>query len=158
MSDANNSTLARAAGSIDGLSDAYLVAIHVAGATEVLTFMAEARARIERKEAAGSELTAWEQENRERALSTPLDETQPAVRLAAIVAATKADFNASVITTYAELVFAGKGITEALTGDHDAYRVGRFARAHNGPFSPWGFVDSRGAEATDLLAYAREVL
>ncbi|GAA4658829.1 hypothetical protein [Gordonia humi] len=150
--------IARAAGSIDGLSDAYLVAVHVQRETQVLTFMAAARARIEAKLGAGRQLTAWEETNRARALGTPLDETQPAVALSALVAATQVDFNQSIITAYAELVFPGKGIVAALTGDHDAYRVGRFARAHNGQFAPWSFIDSRGQDAADLLAYAREVL
>ena len=151
--------ISRVAGSIEGLSDAYLVAVHVHGEVEVLTFMAEAHARIAGKERAQRQLTSWEEQNRERALATPLDETQPAVQLSAIVAATKADFNSSMVTAYAELVFPGKGITAALTGEGcDAYRVGRFARAHNGSFAPWSFIDSRGDEAVDLLAYAREVL
>lgn len=149
--------IVRAAGSIEGLSDAYLVAVHVHGEVEVLTFMAEAHARIAAKEQAGRPLTDWEQQNRERALATPLDETQPAVRLAALVAATKADYNSSLVTAYAELVFPGKGITTSLV-DGDPYRVGRFARAHNGSYAPWGFIDSRGDEAAELLGYAREVL
>lgn len=150
---------ARAAGSLDGLADAYLVAIHVTDTVQVLTFMSEARARIESKIAADKALTSWEETNRARALETPLDETEPAVRLAALVAATPADFTASIITAYAELVFPGKGIVSALTGDGcEAYRVGRFARAHNGKFAPWSFLDSRGKDAADLLAYAREVI
>ncbi|OBA67745.1 hypothetical protein [Gordonia sp. 852002-10350_SCH5691597] len=151
------SEISRAAGSIEGLSDAYLVAVHVAGATEVLTFMAEAHARIAAKERTQRQLTSWEAQNRERALSTPLDETQPAVCLSALVVSTKADFNSSVVTAYAELVFPGKGITSALI-DGDPYRVGRFARSHNGSYAPWSFIDSRGDEAVELLAYAREVL
>ncbi|WP_270484907.1 hypothetical protein [Gordonia jacobaea] len=152
-------TISRAAGSIDGLSDAYLVAVHVLGETEVLTFMAEAHARIDAKLKAERPLSVWEEENQARALATPLDETQPAVRLAALVAATKADFNASIVTAYAELVFPGKGVTDAMTGSgHDDYRVGRFARAHNGKFAPWSFIDARSTEAAELLAYAREVL
>ena len=150
--------IARAAGSIDGLSDAYLVAVRVQRETQVLTFMAEARARIEAKIESGRQLTAWEEDNRARALDTPLDETQPAVALSALVAATRVDFNQSLVTAYAELVFPGKGIVAALTGEHDEYRVGRFARAHNGSFAPWSFIDSRGDDAAALLEYAREVL
>lgn len=151
--------ISRAAGSIEGLSDAYLVAVHVHGEVEVLTFMAEAHARIAGKERAQRQLTSWEEQNRERALSTPLDETQPAVRLSALVAATKADYNSSLVTAYAELVFPGKGVTAVLVDpEADPYRVGRFARAHNGSYAPWSFIDSRGDEAVELLAYAREVL
>lgn len=153
------SDIARAAGSIDALSDAYLVAVHVLRETQTLTFMAEARGRIEAKLDSGRQLTSWEEGNRARALDTPLDETQPAVALSALVAATRVDFNQSLITAYAELIFPGKGIVAALTGpEHDEYRVGRFARAHNGSFAPWSFLDSRGQDAADLLAYAREVL
>lgn len=147
------------AGDLSALADNFLTAVRVAGVVASPTFMAEARARIETKIDAGRDLTPWEENNHERALRTPLDETQPAVRLAAIVCATKLDFESSIVTVYADMVLPGKGLIEALTGDGtDAYRVGRFARAHNGAYAPWSFVDSRGADARDFLAYAREVL
>lgn len=148
-----------AAGNLDSLADSYLVAVHRLEITEVPSFMAEARERLERKEGESQALSSWEETNRDRILATPVDEVTPAVVLAAVVAATPADFNASLVTVYSELVLTGQGVHDAFADpDNPEYRVGRFARRHNGRFAPWDFLDAHGQDARDLLSYAREVL
>lgn len=155
----SSSTVIRAAGSIEALSDVYLTVVKKIRSVTVPTFMAEARERLQHKETNGQQLSSWEQANEDRIRQTDPDETSPAVVLAALVAETRADFNSSVVTTYTELVFAGQGVVDAFADTPDGgFRVGRFSRRHNGRYAPWDFLDAHSQDADELLTYAREVI